>query len=887
MVAPRVRYVSDLAMPYSRDFADSIKKKPGEAIKALRNKVRRARASHDRVAEMRTLTEIGHAYYLTGRLSQAEDTYDEVLKVAVSSGDHTWKALSLLSLGAVNTARGLYGAAQDKNLEALSMFRSSGGTSELQMILNNLGVLHRYRDDYIGALTRFRTALEIDGRPSRERALILKNVARFCRHWGRRQEAIESYERSVEAARDLRDLREEGEALMELAAAHAAMTYEKEKAFDYAERALDTLKRARVDTGPAMKLMGDLHLDAGAPDRAEPYLREAGYGSSLGRYDLIRWNPQSARKHFQDVLQAAREDQNLDELFAAYTGLGRVAEVLEDYRQAEYYYAGAAAVAEDIRDGLITPERRNFYSVSINGFARSEPAKRLIRVALKQGKPEQSIYAGETIRARAFADNLALRVEGGSFGVPRDVLQQESDIANQFASVLTARGILPKAMDRERFSKLTEEIRIQKTRLEAFVKELRRTYPDYAEVKYPKPMKLNEVAFRPNEYVLMLDIVGEEVAVRLLYDGKVVGAFLSKWEQGSPEQDVRAFRRPFEQVRLRDFNIDLARELYRRLMAEPLKAVAKGGFVTIIADAALALLPFEALIHNGNPQWAENDIGPYLEGVIYVGDLYHISYGQSLTAVSLTRKLATRSPPAEGMLVLADPVFEMSDPRARSLSPETTKVAGRAEAYSDRVNAILGGGGDGSLRLSRLQGTWELARNLKNTYGAHCDVYSGLSCTKKVLLDDLAGKLDRYKSIIMATHGFVANDVPGFMEPVMALTMVPPGTDGLLTMSDVAGMKLNADVAALTACETGVGMKLAGEGIMSMGRAFQCAGARSVIMSLWSVAEEPSVRLIEEFFRAYGKDKTRLDAWAEARNRIRQAGFEHPFFWAGFILVGE
>lgn len=57
--------------------------------------------------------------------------------------------------------------------------------------------------------------------------------------------------------------------------------------------------------------------------------------------------------------------------------------------------------------------------------------------------------------------------------------------------------------------------------------------------------------------------------------------------------------------------------------------------------------------------------------------------------------------------------------------------------------------------------------------------------------------------------------------------------------------------------------------------------------SLWYEAEEPSVRLMEEFLKACEKGKTRLEAWTEARNTIRQAGFEHPFFWAGLIFVGE
>lgn len=106
-------------------------------------------------------------------------------------------------------------------------------------------------------------------------------------------------------------------------------------------------------------------------------------------------------------------------------------------------------------------------------------------------------------------------------------------------------------------------------------------------------------------------------------------------------------------------------------------------------------------------------------------------------------------------------------------------------------------------------------------------------------------------------------------------------------MGEVAGLTLDADLVALTACQTGLGRTLAGEGVMSMGRAFQCAGARSVLMSLWGVFEPSSVTLTEEFFRSLRKGKNKLDALRSARDRIRHEGYKHPFFWSAFILVGE
>ena len=125
--------------------------------------------------------------------------------------------------------------------------------------------------------------------------------------------------------------------------------------------------------------------------------------------------------------------------------------------------------------------------------------------------------------------------------------------------------------------------------------------------------------------------------------------------------------------------------------------------------------------------------------------------------------------------------------------------------------------------------------------------------------------------------------------------------NGFLTMTEVMDLKFNADVAALTACNTGIGKNLTGEGVMGMGRAFQYAGAMSVLMSLWSVlmslwsvlmslwsVEDESTNLLtERFFACLKAGKDKLDALRLARSDIRKAGYQHPFFWAPFILVGE
>jgi CHAT domain-containing protein len=238
------------------------------------------------------------------------------------------------------------------------------------------------------------------------------------------------------------------------------------------------------------------------------------------------------------------------------------------------------------------------------------------------------------------------------------------------------------------------------------------------------------------------------------------------------------------------------------------------------------------------------------------------------------------------MLVMADPVFEFKDARLREKKPET-KVSGvQARFYQDLMRAVAEGD-YGSLSLSRLFLTGDLAKDLETLYKGNCTVLTGLDVSKENFLNRIAPGLGDYDRIVFATHGYFGTELAGINEPVLVFTLVPPGIDGYLRMTEVMGLKMNADIAALTACQTGLGRALSGEGTMGMGRAFQYAGARSVLMSLWSVAEKSSVHLVGFFFRHRKEGKSKLDALKLARDEIRKAGYDHPFFWAAFILVGE
>jgi CHAT domain-containing protein len=158
-----------------------------------------------------------------------------------------------------------------------------------------------------------------------------------------------------------------------------------------------------------------------------------------------------------------------------------------------------------------------------------------------------------------------------------------------------------------------------------------------------------------------------------------------------------------------------------------------------------------------------------------------------------------------------------------------------------------------------------------------------------------AGVLARHKIVHFATHGAVAGDVSSATEPGLLLT--PPENasdidDGYLGTSDIAGLKLDADWVILSACNTAAGDAKGAEALSGLARAFFYAGARSLLVSHWEVASEPTVKLITKAVDELKRDPKigRAEALRRSMLSMIDTGKDyeaHPAFWAPFALVGE
>lgn len=876
-------YLLEAAMGFDRTLAEDVWNEPRKTLSEYEKELQAAKRSKDTDKQAEAATDVGHVYYLLGRFDKAEKSYGQALKINEKAGNEEKAAAAENRLGAVYAASGQLMDAQVRYDSALKRFSAVNDERGKGLVFNNMAIMAKNRGIVSNAVEEFGRSLNTLAKPDKDRMHTLINLARTYHVWGEYVRAIDALDEAVKIAESLDDKAVRVDVLVRRAGV-LRNDAKYNEALDNLEQALILTEKNSASYYRINYLIGSIYLDMGEINRAESYIEAGKYNAGLGRLHLLKSDYKKALEHFANLEKTAKKFDRPADLFIAFVGQGAAYEGMNNLSRAEKEYSRAMDQVETIRESLLLSERTRFFAVPIGGFMPTAGAKGFLRVRLKRNQPDRTVYAGETVKTREFADIVGQRADLRKLGVPKEILKNEELLWSNAAALAKARDLIPRNSDRSRFDEISRQLKQAEREIGRFKSEVAKKYPAYAAVRFPTPVRLREAAIDPDEQIVLLDLLGDGVGIRLIKDKKIRFAAFESWDNTELEREIEAFRKPFEEAGLREFDDERARNLYRKLFSDALKKVKPGTPLTIVPDGSLGLVPFEALVVRGSVTWKDSQAGPYPDGLLYLGDVHPLSYRRSLTAVTLSRTLPRQKAKGAKMLVVADPVFARDDSRVSAEAEQTDEGKG---AYFVQLMESARENGEMGFKFNRLAATSQLAESLKNLYGGSCEIKLGPEAKKTVLLDELGPQMNEYRWIVLATHAFAGFNMPGIMEPFLALTMVPEGTDGFLKVSDVLRLNMAADIVALTACNTGYGQYRAGEGVMSLGRAFQCSGARCSLVSLWSVSEDASVKLMENFFDKLKSGETGVKAWQTARNDLRAAGYRHPFYWAPFILVGE
>lgn len=287
----------------------------------------------------------------------------------------------------------------------------------------------------------------------------------------------------------------------------------------------------------------------------------------------------------------------------------------------------------------------------------------------------------------------------------------------------------------------------------------------------------------------------------------------------------------------------LGRELYRLLVAPVAIELQNIRTICVIPDEFLWTLPFQALT---TPR------GHYF---IQEQSLF---YAPSLTVLNEMALRMRQQTSKESLIAFGNPVIERDDNLKQNLHPipeAEAEVAGVARAFRTGVKKM----------------------------------FVGVQAGEKIF----KALAPQYTTIHIATHGVLDNREPLNSYLLLTRTDGDPENDGLLQAREIIDVRLNADLAVLSACETGNGRVSPGEGVVGMSWAFLVAGARSVVVSQWRVNSASTSQLMNNFYEALSRQNDRSSrnksqALREASLRLlKDRRYRHPFYWAGFVLVSS
>jgi CHAT domain-containing protein len=343
------------------------------------------------------------------------------------------------------------------------------------------------------------------------------------------------------------------------------------------------------------------------------------------------------------------------------------------------------------------------------------------------------------------------------------------------------------------------------------------------------------------------------------------------------------------------FDLGLAYELHATLLG-PVEALVKDKRHLLVASAgALTALPFHLLVTEepAVPVPGINDIAAYRDAA-WLLRRHAVSVLPSVASLKALRVLAHEQPGAKPMVGFGDPVFSPDEDKA----PGGQRVAeARTVAKTRAFTDFWQGAGVDRTMLSqalpRLADTADELKAVAGKLGApaadiHLRADASETTVKRAPLAD-------YRVVYFATHGLVASDVKGLAEPSLALSLPKQPTDlddGLLTASEVAQLKLNADWVVLSACNTIAGDKPGAEALSGLARAFFYAGTRALLVTHWPVASDAATRLTISTFDAIKSDPGIGRAEALRRAMLADLNNEsgplnaYPAFWGPFEVVG-
>lgn len=864
---------------------------------------------------------IGFLQYSQGDLTTALATYDKAQKFYELIGDKPRRAELLVDMGQIHYARAQHSLAHEHFKKSLAIFEELGDKKKIALALNSIGALYSALGDYVPALDYYRRSLALC-EETKDNQLIstpILNIGSIYRVLGNNALAMEYYQRSLLLAEALNDKWRAAFALSNIAQIHHSQgNYS--QALEYLQKALamaqgsghkadvvlyegliGNVYQARRDYALALahyekslslnesvgqksvavvtlQSIGNVHFLEGKNDRALDYFKRsltlaeelkesavtAGALIGLGNIYLAQGNNEAALAAAERALGLASQMQKADVLWTTHQLMGRAQRALGRLDHARRSFDAAIDGIEKMRAGIAGGEQesRRFLEDKL------APYHSMIDLLVSTKNYTDAFAYAERAKGRTLLDVLS----SGRVNVIKAMTKEEDERERALrGQIVTLNSQIFQAEQQRNHARSSDlKTQLEKARLEyeAFQANL---YAAHPELKVQRGQSLvltlaEAEKLLPNARSAILQYVvteSESYVFVLARDAGKLAVTVHKLGIRSDKlaTQTESFR---QQVASRDMLFSTsARQLYD-LLIKPAKKQLQGiNTLIIVPDGSLWDLPFQALA--GDKGYLLDDfVVSYAPSLSVLREMKRKSSKDNATAAAPRRGNSVAAKPAYDLLALGNP--ELNVLEVAKLSLLRAEDLGPLESAEKEVNTI--GqlyGRNRSKILVRGQATEEEAK-------ADAEKYRLLHVAAHAVLDDRNPMYSR----IMLSRG-------------------EKREDGMLEAWELMKLDLKAEMVVLSACQTARGHVGAGEGMIGMSWALFVAGSPTVVVSQWKIDSDRTSELMIEFHRNLVKGNgrrgatamTKAEALRLAALQLRHGRYSHPFYWAGFVLIGN
>lgn len=866
---------------------------------------------------------IGFLEYTQGDLAASLETYRKAEKLYESIGDKRRRAELLNDMGQIHYARSEHSPAHEYFNKSLALSEELGDKKKIALALNSIGALYSALGDYQQGLEYYRRSVAICEETKNDEMLStpLLNIGSIYRMLGNNALALEYYQRSLSLVEAINDKWRTSFVLSNIGQIHHSQgNYS--QALEYLQKALALVQEAghkadvaiyeglignihmaRGDyalalvhyekslsvnelvgqksvTVSTLQSIGNLHYHEGRTDRALEYfkrslalaeeLRESPVTATaligLGNIYLAQGNNEAALAAAERALALASQMQKADVLWTSHNLIGRAQRALGKLEPARRSFDAAIDEIERMRAGLAGGEQesRRFLEDKL------APYHSIIELLVASKRYTEALVYAERAKARTLLDVLSSGRVNVTKAMTKEEYERERVLQGQIVTLNSQLFQADQQRNQVRSTEIKKQLEKARLEYEAFQINLYTTHPELKVQRGQSPLLTLAEAEKllPDARTAILQYVVAEnesyVFVIARDAGKLaVTVHPLGLRSGKLATETENFR---QQVASRDmlFNAS-ARRLYE-LLIQPVKNQLRGiDKLIIVPDGPLWDLPFQAL---------QGDKG-------YLLDHFVVSYAPSLS-------------------VLREMKRKWSETYTTAPAPQRRPTASALSTKPAYDLLALGNPDLNVLEVARLSllraedlGPLSSAEKEVNTIGQlYGSNRSKVLVRERATEEEAKADAEKYRLLHVAAHAVLDDRNPMYSR--IMLSRKEKREDGMLEAWELMRLDLKAEMVVLSACQTARGRVGAGEGMIGMSWALFVAGSPTVVVSQWKVDSDRTSELMIEFHRNLvrgkgrrGASMTKAEALRLAALRLRHGRYNHPFYWAGFVLIGN